>query len=275
MSVPTVSVVMPCFNAARTLPTAMDSILRQTMPDFEFIIVDDASTDQTATLLKQYAKSDARVRVLTNSANRGIGYCMNQAILTARTRYIARMDADDYSFPDRLGRQVSFMDTHPDVDVLGTGTELVDTNGRLIGSLILPAQHQRIVRQRYLRPFFINPSVLFRRGFFNRCGYYNEHLRYKTEDVDLWLRARTSATYHNLPDVLFRYTYKPKIPIRTFYSNIAVRLRHMHISGELVSKGYEVGLYSLRFVWLRAISQHHKLDRLRRKLSKIENAPTT
>ena len=275
MSVPTVSVVMPCFNAARTLPTAVDSILRQTMPDFEFIIVDDASTDQTATLLRQYAELDSRVRVLTNSANRGISWCMNQAILTARTRYIARMDADDYCFPDRLGRQVSFMDTHPDVDVLGTGAELVDTNGQLIGSLILPVEHQQIVRQRYLRPFFINPSVLFRREFFSRCGCYDEQLRFKTEDVDLWLRARTSATYHNLPDVLFRYTYKPKIPIRTFYSTIVVRLRHMRISGELVSKGYELGLYSLRFAWLRVISQNHKLDRLRWKLSKTENIATT
>ena len=89
MPVPTVSVVMACYNAAHTLPTAVDSILRQTMRDLEFIIVDDGSTDQTVAMLKRYAESDSRVRVYANPFNQGPAGCLNQAIRTARARYIA------------------------------------------------------------------------------------------------------------------------------------------------------------------------------------------
>ncbi len=245
---------MACYNVARTLPTAVESILGQTLRNLEFIIVDDASTDHTAPMLRSYAERDSRVRLHTNPVNGGLAACLNHAIGQARARYVARMDADDYSFPDRLARQMAFMEAHPSVDVLGTGTELVDENGHRIGTLILPAGHRQIVAQRYLRPLFVHPSVLFRQTFFDRWGYYDERLR-KTEDLDLWLRAQTLATYHNLPDVLFRYTYVPTKPLRTLYSDLAVRWRHMRASGELVGKGHELLLYALRFAWLRVTNR--------------------
>lgn len=247
MSVPVVSVIMAAYNAAPTLPVAVESMLAQTMQSFEFIIVDDASTDQTALILQHYAQTDRRIQIYTNPTNLGTACSINRAIRTARATYVARMDADDYSFPDRLRWQVAFMNEHPEVDALGTGTELVDPAGHFIGTLTLPVDHEQIVRQRYLRPLLINASVLFRRDFFSRFGYYNERLP-RVEDLDLWLHARTTATYHNLPDILFRYTYRPRISLRTFYYDMYVRLRHMHASGELIGKGHELLLYALRFV---------------------------
>lgn len=249
MTTPTISIIMACYNAGQTVARAIDSMLVQTESRFEFLIVDDASHDQTPAILHHYEQTDARVRVLTNTTNRGPSYSLNRAIREARAPFIARMDADDSSLPERLARQLAFLNEHPYVDVLGTGAELVNTSGRLMGVVRLPSHHDLIVRQRYMRPLLIQPSVMFRRSFFDQCGFYDERLR-RTEDLDLWLRTRHQATFANLPDLLFRYTYKPKITFYSFRSDIAVRFRHMRRSGELASRGYELVLCCLRFLLL-------------------------
>lgn len=249
MTTPLVSVVMACYNAEKTLMVAIDSILNQTLHNLEFIIVNDGSTDQTTNILNRYANMDRRILVIRNPENRGQSWCRNRAVERARGRYIASMDADDYSFPERLARQVRFMDACPNIDVLGTAAELVGTTGQHIGILVLPAEHAQIVAQRYIKPLLIHPTVLFRADFFNRFGLYNESLR-SGEDLDLWLRARHSATYRNLPDILLRYTYKPKKPVRAYLSDLGVQYRHIRSSGELFSKGYELVYFALRYVWV-------------------------
>ncbi len=240
---------MACYNAETTLPVAIESILNQTFRNLEFIVVNDGSTDKTADVLAHYTRTDARLIIISVPENRGQSWCRNRAIGQARGRYIASMDADDYSFPERLARQVRFMEAHPEIDVLGTAAELVSTTGNGIGTLVLPTEHAQIVAQRYIKPLFIHPAVLFRADFFTRFGLYNEQMR-GPEDLDLWLRARQSATYHNLPDVLFRYTYKPQKPFRTYLSDIQVQYRHMRSSGELLGKGYELVYFALRYGWV-------------------------
>ncbi len=240
---------MACYNAEKTLTVAIDSILNQTLDNLELIIVNDDSTNQTTDILARYVQTDDRITLIDSPRNRGQSHCRNRAIERARGRYIACMDADDYSFPERLARQVQFMDAHPRIDVLGTAAELVRTTGQLIGTLVLPANHAQIVAQRYINPLFIHPAVLFRADFFKRFGLYDEQLR-RAEDLDLWLRARHSATYHNLPDVLFRYTYKPRKPIRAYLGDLRVQYRHMRSSGELVRKGHELVYFALRYVWV-------------------------
>lgn len=246
---PVIAVVMACYNAEQTIARAIDSILAQTEPDFDFMIIDDASHDQTVAILHRYQAADSRIRLILNPVNRGLAYCLNQGIKQTNAPFIARMDADDVSLPQRLARQLAYLQRHPETDVLGTGTELVDCAGQWMGTLVLPASHEQIIRQRYLRPLFIHPSVMFRRAFFDRCGYYNEQLR-RTEDLDLWLRARNTAAFENLPDILMRYTYKPQSPLDTVRSDLAVRFRHMHASGELGRKGYELVLFFIRYVLL-------------------------
>ena len=240
---------MACYNAEHTLSVAIDSILSQTLTDLECIIVNDGSTDRTADIAYCYARTDARIVIIDSAENRGQAYCRNRAIERARGRYIASMDADDYSFPERLARQVQFMETHPDIDVLGTAAELVSTTGQHIGTLVLPNEHAEIVAQRYIKPLLIHPSVLFRADFFACYGLYDEMLR-GPEDLDLWLRARHAATYHNLPDILLRYTYKPRKPIRTYLSDLRVQYRHMCGGGELLGKGHELIYFALRYGWV-------------------------
>lgn len=249
MTTPKLSVIMACYNVEKTVARAIDSILTQTEQDFEFIIVDDGSQDATSSILGQYEQMDSRIRVLQNSVNKGLSYSLNRAIRQAEAPFLARMDADDVSLPERFARQLAYLDNNPHIDVLGTATRLIDENGQTIGEVVLPATHEQIVRQRYLRPLFIHPSVLFRRQFFATYGYYDEQLR-RTEDLDLWLRARSKATYGNLPDVLVLYLYKQKNNFSIFKSDMAVRYRHMRASGELIRKGHELLWYSLRYVLL-------------------------
>ncbi len=113
---PAISVIMPTYNRAELLPRAINSILWQTYKDFEFIIVDDGSTDDTARLLKEYADKDKRIRILRNEKNKGIAYSRQRGLDAARGKYIAVMDSDDWSVPERLQKQIDFMDKNPEID---------------------------------------------------------------------------------------------------------------------------------------------------------------
>ncbi|QJW91172.1 glycosyltransferase [Spirosoma taeanense] len=233
----------------KSISSSIDSIIRQSWKHWELIIIDDKSTDGTQGILEIYANKDHRIKIFYNEINCGLAYCLNKAIKLSKGEFIARMDSDDISFSKRLEKQVDFLMRNPNVDVLGTGAQLVNSEGKLVSTLILPSSHAGIVSQRYLKPFFIHPSVMFRADFFERFGGYNEKLR-KTEDLDLWLRVRRNASFHNLPEVLFQYTYKPILPFKTFYSDFKVRFIHMLESGELLFKGYELILYLVRFLLL-------------------------
>src|SRR5262245_40553428 len=128
---PIVSVVMPVFNGERYLVEAANSIFRQTHPDFEFIIVDDGSTDGTADLLADLRRQDDRVKVITQPHNLGVAAALNAGCQAARGIFVARMDADDVSLPDRFMEQTSFLNRRPDIALVGGAVQLIDQNGRL------------------------------------------------------------------------------------------------------------------------------------------------
>ena len=115
---PRISVIMPAYNAEKYIREAIDSILAQTYTDFEFIIIDDASTDATASIVESY--SDERIRFFRNEHNMGVANTLNRGLDLAVGEYIARMDSDDISLPERFAKQVEFMDTHTDVIVCGS-----------------------------------------------------------------------------------------------------------------------------------------------------------
>src|SRR5438046_2743554 len=135
---PTVSVIMSVYNAQRYLAAAIDSILAQTFTDFEFIIIDDGSTDRSSQILADFANKDSRIRVETR-ANKGLTRSLNEAIALSRGEFLARMDADDIALPNRLEVQVRFMREHRDVVLLGGGYELIDGAGRFLRKMIPPS----------------------------------------------------------------------------------------------------------------------------------------
>ena len=197
--VPPVSVVMPVFNSARYLSEAIDSILNQSFSDFEFIIVDDGSSDASPEILRRYAAKDARIRVITQE-NKGIVESLNTGCRLARGRYIARMDADDVSLPARLERQFEIFEKNPRFGVIGTSYSLIRKGG---GDYYAPEWNAAIQWTLCFYNAICHPSVMMRREVLEKLNYYRpiEHC----EDYDLWVRAAKVTTLYNIPEILLRY----------------------------------------------------------------------
>ena len=203
---PRVSVLLPVYNGARYLPAAIDSVLAQTFGAFEFLILDDGSTDDTPRILARYAACDPRIRVVTRE-NRGLTVSLNELIEAAKAPLLARMDADDICLPDRFQKQVAYLDAHPEVDTLGGHALYVDEDDRPIFVPGLPLDHERIDAMNLTgRVALVHPSVMMRATSIRRIGGYD--LAYpRAEDLDLWLRLAERGRLANLSDTVLRYRF--------------------------------------------------------------------
>lgn len=209
MRSPTISVVMPVFNGEVYLAEAIKSILHQSFQDFEFIIVDDGSTDGTLEILKTFQKSDDRIKVISRP-NTGIVGALNDGLARARGEYIARMDADDVSLPDRFERQIDYMSSHPNCVLLGTGHVIMDAEGNDLCIQRTELQHDRIVdrQMRGIGGAILHPTTFMRRNAVEQVGGYR--LKYQwVEDLDLFLRLADLGEVRNLAEPLLRYRRHP------------------------------------------------------------------
>lgn len=197
---PRVSVVMAVYNGERFLRQAIDSILSQTYTDFEFIVVNDGSTDSTCDILASYQQVDQRLRPY-DQENRGLIASLNTGCGLAQGKYIARMDADDISLPERLVRQVRHADAHPEIGVLGTWVEYIDECGAPRGTWRMPTSPGVVAWYLLFGNCLAHPSVLMRRDVIGQMGCYCPEALY-AEDYDLWRRLRSVTHLANLPDVL-------------------------------------------------------------------------
>jgi glycosyltransferase involved in cell wall biosynthesis len=201
---PVVSVLMPVYNAERFLEQTLQSILAQTFTDFEFIIIDDGSTDSSRSILESHAARDRRVR-LVSRPNTGYVVALNEAIGMARGRYLARMDADDVALPVRLERQVQFLDEHPDHVCVGAVCAFIDERGRFLRYSMSVFGHE--ANQRELMrgsTTLIHPTWMMRRDAVERVGPYDPSLM-PAEDIDLLLRLSETGKVDNLPEPLLKY----------------------------------------------------------------------
>jgi glycosyltransferase involved in cell wall biosynthesis len=200
-SAPTVSVVMPVYNAERYLHDAVDGILAQTLRDFELVVIDDGSTDSSPAILRNYASHDTRVRVYSQ-ANLGIASSLSRGLCLATAPYVARMDADDVSLPHRLERQVAWLRGHSAVGLVGTAYWAVDASGRRT-SLHRPPQSDTAIRWHMLFDnAFCHSSVMLQKTILDaRHMAYDEEMRY-AQDYDLWARMLSYTKAANLPGAL-------------------------------------------------------------------------
>ena len=197
---PKVSVVMAVYNGEKYLREAIESILGQTLADLEFIIVDDGSTDRSAEIVKSY--DDPRIRLLVNGSNLGLMRSLNRGLDAARGEYIARMDCDDVSLPERLARQVAFMDSRPEVVASGTWATDMDAEGRVIGPRQMPVG-ERMDYEFWKPSPLIHPSAIIRASQLGETRYDPEAPH--AEDYELWLRLKKRHRIDNLPEYLLLY----------------------------------------------------------------------
>ena len=205
MAPPAISVVMPVHNAARYLHLAVDSILRQTFGDFEFLIVDDGSTDESPIILREYEATDRRVHIISRP-NTGIVGALNDGLAAARGDFIARMDADDIADPQRLEKQAAYLRQNPDHVLVACQVMLMDPQGApLCTKRDTEFTHERIdwalLNHRWP---MVHPAVMMRRDAINSVGGYRSKYQW-LEDLDLFLRLAEVGKLASLPDVLLYY----------------------------------------------------------------------
>ncbi|OGW52065.1 MAG: hypothetical protein A2Y81_02270 [Nitrospirae bacterium RBG_13_43_8] len=235
-----VSVVLPVYNGAKTIRRAVSSILFQTYSNFELIIINDGSTDEIPELLTSL--HDERIRIL-NQENRGLVASLNRGIKESTGKYIARMDADDFAMPERLKKQVEFMENNPTVGVLGTAVKTVYSDGT--ERIRRRPLNTTSIRKNIIKICpFCHSSVMIRKKVFQRVGLYDSSKdgsrKLLVEDYDLWVRILTAGyDLANLPDVLMTYYREPDSILRS--RSISVRIKQQVLSRIEIIKKLRLG----------------------------------
>src|SRR3989344_4637426 len=182
-----ISVIMSIYNRMPYLKEAVESILKQTYQNFEFIIIDDASTDDTWNYLKSI--NDKRVKLTKNKKNLGLAKSLNIALRQAQGAFIARMDADDISKPERLHIQLNFMELNTQIDICGSFVSVIDENGKLVGSIKKPTTDDKIKKQIYWLTPLLHPTWFAKKEVFTKLKGYDEKWDY-VEDFEFLIRAK-------------------------------------------------------------------------------------
>jgi glycosyltransferase involved in cell wall biosynthesis len=197
---------MPVHNAERYLSEAIGSILSQTFSDFELIIINDGSTDRSLQIIQSFY--DQRIKLISHP-NRGLAASLNAGIKIARGKYIARMDADDISCPDRLSLQFYYMEQHPECVLSSGAVEYIDAEGVSLYTRSLPAEDIKIKAGLPLHVQIIHPACILQRAVFSKTSGYREDIKKHIEDILLWNELSELGLFANLKEVLLRYRISP------------------------------------------------------------------
>lgn len=246
MSIFSVSVILPVFNAQKTLLLAVDSIRNQSFQDWELLILDDASTDDSLRIVRSI--EDKRIRVVLQGQTPGLAARLNQGIDLAQGKYIARMDADDIAFPDRLARQVEFLESHPEVDLVGTRAVAFRDDGSVIGLLPFAQDHDEICARPWNNIPLAHPTWMGRTEWFQQHRYAMPECQ-RAEDQELLLRACRASTFACLPNVLLAYRQGPFSARRTLTgrtSLLRAQTRHFLRRGEIGFWVRALALYGIK-----------------------------
>lgn len=198
---PKISVVMPVYNCGLYIKEAIDSILNQSFADFEFLIIDDCSTDDTVGIIKTY--EDSRIKLIQKSVNRGISDSLNLGIRIAKGYYIARMDGDDISYLDRFMKQIAFLDANRDVILCGSSVSIIGSKT----SINYPEDHKAMKVEFLRQNCVMHPTVMFRKDSIVKFNFFYNPLKEPAEDYDLWLRLLQKGKLHNIPENLLAYRF--------------------------------------------------------------------
>lgn len=226
-----VAVVMPVYNGAAFLHESISSILTQTYQDFQFIIIDDGSTDESVSIIKAF--NDKRIVFYQNYANQGIVHTLNSAFSNINSKYIARMDSDDISLPTRLQRQVEFMNSHPDIVIAGSWFETINDRN----AFRTPVSLDEIAIALLEYNPIAHPSVIIRKAEWDKAGLYYSDLYPYAEDYACWVRAVLQhREITNIPEVLLIY--------REHTKQVSTQFKDLQISSvQRIVKFYLYNLY--------------------------------
>jgi len=217
---------MPVYNGDEYLQEAIASILNQTYTDFEFLIIDDASLDKSVDVICGY--SDNRIRLIRNKRNLGISKTLNRGLRLARGKYVARMDADDISHPERLQAQITFLDEHPSIGLCGTSVTYI---GDYEGVCTVPESHEAILARMVFSNILPHPTIVLRMDLLSQHALqYDEFCA--AEDYDLWIRLSKFTRFANINSPLLRYRLHQDSISKTGKKRVdysAMQIRHKQL----------------------------------------------
>ena len=228
-----ISVILPVYNSEKYISEAIHSILDQTYANFELLLLDDGSTDNTLLIINEF--QDERIRIFTSDKNYGIVHQLNKGIDNSQGEFIARMDADDISFPERFNKQIEFLNTHPKIDVLGTFAEKFGDESGLI-----EYKYNKPEQISFLLNFYCNmlhPTVMMRKRIFSKCKYSNDYPL--AEDYGLWCQVNNGSNLYILDEVLLDYrihneqTNKSSKRLKVQYDSVLKVKKDIKINGIL------------------------------------------
>lgn len=226
---PLVSVIMPVYNPGRYLVESIESILNQTFSDFELIIIDDASTDNSWKIIKSYSKKDSRIIAIKNKINLGVSLTSNIAISYARGKFLARMDADDISTPDRLQKQVNFLNKNPKTVVVGGQCTIIDENNQTIGYKKFPINEKQILDMIFWAVPIQQGYMMINRSLLPKNFVWYSPSKFSAEEIDLYFNLLKYGQFANLSDNLYFYrqistSLSHQNPKKTFWITLKSRL---------------------------------------------------
>jgi glycosyltransferase involved in cell wall biosynthesis len=274
---PMVSVLLPVYNSGAYVQSAIESILKQTFSDFELLIINDGSTDNSLSLISSI--SDSRIRIINNEKNIGLTATLNKGIDLAKGKYIARMDADDISLPGRFEKQVNYLEKNEKVSVLATRSELLNTEGEITGEWNDDAKYTEgnsIHTQMVFSNCIVHPSVMIRADVLKKFKY-NGYQK-GAEDWDLWLRLLSERhKIHKLNEILLHYRVHPQSTMAgekqiTFQQRL-IKIKRKFLAHQFpkLNSYYLLVFYSL----LRSIGSHFKFNIFPKLLRSIKRILTS
>lgn len=208
---PFVTIGIPVYNCQEHIALAIRSVLNQTYTNFELIITDDGSTDGTLDILKQF--EDPRISLVADGKNCGISYRLNQQIDMAKGKYFVRMDGDDIMFPYRIEKQISYLEKHTEIDVVGSSAVIIGNNNEILG--IRKGTNDFISSKDYLfKARFIHPTVAGKVSWFKK--YYYKEIYNGCEDCNLWIRSFKESKFYTLEEPLFFYREPLDFKLKTY-----------------------------------------------------------
>jgi glycosyltransferase involved in cell wall biosynthesis len=241
-----ISVLLSVYNSEKYLSSAIESILSQSYKNFEFIIIDDASTDSSWNIIKKYAINDSRIIAIKNKVNLGGCNTLNKGLKLCNGKYIARLDNDDWAYPDRLQKQFDFMEKHHDVGILGGGMEIINEGGNVIGKRLYRFTDSEIRRNIFLSSPFAHPLVMIRKSVIDLVGPYNSAYA-PADDYELYFRIGKISKFANLDDILLQYRVVPNSMTYRFTKKMelaTIKVRNLYINDVVYNKLFFYKLYN-------------------------------
>jgi glycosyltransferase involved in cell wall biosynthesis len=250
-----VTVLMSMYNAEKYVAEAIESILTQTHTNFDFLVIDDGSTDKSKTIALKYARKDKRIILVENESNLGLIESLNKGIQLCKTELIARMDADDWSLPERLEKQIKYLLSHPKVGVLGTNyITYVEKTGKKVKGHVQTNRNIINLIAYYAAPL-MHASIMYKRSILIKVGGYNKKYTH-TEDYELLLRLLPKYQLANISDRLYMRRWNDT-SVSVVYADIQ-RRNHFRVR----KKNYLKGIYLSKGknIWGSILFRLFKID---------------